>query len=113
MSDRPDFSLVDSEAKADEMLQAGALERLLLLPARFGGREVPENIVYVPVGIAFAKTGIDNIIAPLVSEGRVSRYSAVPRYQGNSLVPVAIDVTASAPGHFTSTIKIWGNGLLE
>jgi hypothetical protein len=41
----------------------------------------------------------------------VKRYAATPAYQGRSVVPVAITVTASDPGRFESTIAIWGDGL--
>ncbi|MCU1347145.1 MAG: hypothetical protein JWO56_175, partial [Acidobacteria bacterium] len=34
-----------------------------------------------------------------------------PQYQGKSFIPVAIVITASDPGDFSSTIDIWGDGL--
>ena len=114
MSIGPDFSAIDSQAKAEELSRRGDLERILLLPVEFGGRTVPENVLYVPVGIAAVKAGIDlNVIAPLVSEGKLSQYSAVPHYQGKSFIPVAIVITASGPGHFSTTINIWGDALLR
>lgn len=82
------------------------------MPLEFGGIDDPLNVVFVPVGIAAVKAGIDqNVIAPLVEEGRVSRYTATPEYQGRSLIPIAIRVEASDPGQFSSTINIWGDAL--
>ena len=109
----PDFSHVTSVAAAEELARSGKLEPLLLLPTVFGGRDdIPENIVYVPIGMAAVKQNIDeNIIAPLVRDGQVTRYAAEPEYAGVSFVPIAIAITASDPGSFTSTINIWGEAL--
>ena len=111
-SDGPDFSAVDSRGKADELFQRGQLERLYLLPPEFGGDDNPSNVVYVPLGFAAVKHGIDvNIIRPLVAEGRVTRYVATPVYTGDSFIPIAIQVHASEPGSFSTTINIWGEAL--
>jgi hypothetical protein len=109
----PDFSSITSEAKAEELARQGLLEKMLLLPVVFGGRDdIPENYVYVPVGLAAVKRRIDeNIIAPLVRDGSVTRYSASPEYSGTSTIPIAVTVTASQPGSFTTTINIWGEAL--
>jgi hypothetical protein len=109
----PDFGDVTSLEKAEELARAGTLERLLLLPAIFGGRDdVRENIVYVPVGLADVKRGIDdNIIAPLARDGKITRYVAEPTYEGDSFIPTAITIVASEPGSFTATIAVWGEPL--
>jgi hypothetical protein len=110
--DGPDFSGIDSQAKAEELFRQGDLEKLFLMPLEFGGEDNPLNTLYVPVGVAAIKSGIDNnIIGPLVSEGRVSRYKAEPEYQGNSFIPIALTITAWEPGEFSSTINIWGEAL--
>jgi hypothetical protein len=111
-SSGPDFSAVDSLAKAEALWREGLLERLFLMPPEFGGPDVPKNVVYVPIGLAAVKANIDiNIIKPMVAEGKATRYTAVPRYQGNSFIPIAIDVTATDPGHFSGTIAVWGEAL--
>jgi hypothetical protein len=104
----PDFSSVDSRAKAEDLFHQGQLEKLLLLPLEFGGDDQPENILYVPVGVAAVKSGIDlNIIRPLVSEGKISQYEAEPEYQGDSFIPISINIRAWEPGKFATTINIW------
>ena len=109
MAHGPDFSHVDSLAKAEQLASRGELEKVYLLPLSFGGLDVPENFVYVPAGTGDLKRGVDeNVIRPLVADGTVTRYVAEPRYQGNSFVPVAITVEASEPGSFTTTINLWG-----
>jgi len=84
----PDFSSVDSRAKAEELFLRGELEKLLLLPLEFGGDDQPENVLYVPVGVAAVKSGIDlNIISPLVSEGKISQYEAEPESRATASFP--------------------------
>jgi hypothetical protein len=108
----PDFSAVDSQAKAEALFGRGDLEKLFLLPLEFGGQDIPDNFLYVPVGVADIKARIDNnVIGPLVSEGKVTQYTATPEYQGNSAIPIAITIEATNPGEFRSTIKIWGEAL--
>lgn len=107
-----DFSTVDSREKAEQLARDGRLEPLFLLPLRFGGLDVPENVVYVPVGLSGVKAGIDdNVIAPLVADGTVTRYVATPEYAGDSFVPIAITIEASEPGSFTTTMNLWGPAL--
>jgi hypothetical protein len=108
----PDFSDINSKDRAEARSQAGDLEKLLLLPAEFGGTDDPRNIVYVPRGFVAIKANIDmNIIRPLVAESKVTRYEATPEYQGKSFVPIAIKIVASDPGSFTTNINIWGRAL--
>ena len=110
--DGPDFSGIDSQAKAEQAYRRGELEKLFLLPLEFGGQDIPDNYLFVPIGVADVKTGIDNnVIAPLVEAGKVSQYTATPEYQGESFVPIALKIVASEPGQFTTTINIWGDAL--
>ena len=108
----PDFSMVDSQAKTEEMFRHGELEKVLLLPLEFGGQDEPGNVLYVPIGMAAIKAGIDvNIVRPLVASGKITRYTAVPEYQGKSLIPIAIQISAWDPGQFSGSIAIWGEAL--
>jgi len=69
----PDFSHVDSLAKARELLSQGKLEKLHLMPLEFGGEDIPQNVVYVPVGMADVKAGIDrDVIGRLAAEGKIT-----------------------------------------
>jgi hypothetical protein len=108
----PDFSAIDSQEKAVELFRRGELEKLFLMPLEFGGQDNALNTLYVPIGVAAIKSGIDNnVIAPLVAEGKVSQYKAEPEYQGDSFIPIALKITAWDPGQFTTTINIWGDAL--
>jgi hypothetical protein len=108
----PDFSLVKSRQQAEELARRGELEPLLLLPAEFGGKAIPENVVYVPTGIRAAKELLDRtVIAPLVAGGRLTRYSAVPEYQGESFIPIAIRIETDAPAAASIAVNVWGEAL--
>ena len=108
----PDFSHVKSAKKVAKLVRRGELERMLLLPSEFGGDEIPENIVYVPVGIRAVKEQIDlTVIRPLVAEGKATDYEAHPEYQGGSFIPIAIRIEASGPATFSTLINIWGEAL--
>lgn len=81
----PDFSHVTSAAQAEELTRAGRLEQLLLLPEVFGGRPDPGGEGHP-------------VLRP-------------PEYEGASFIPIAIKITASDPGEFTTTIAVWGSAL--
>jgi hypothetical protein len=107
-----DFSEVTTPAKLEALVRGGGLEKLLLIPPELGGEDNTFNVVYVPVGTAAAKADIDrNVILPMGAAGTAKRYSAMPEYQGDSLVPVAIKIVASEPGEFTTSLNIWGEAL--
>lgn len=108
----PDFSGVDSRARAEELFRRGELEKLFMMPLEFGGEDNALNTLYVPVGVADIKWGIDNnVVKPLAAEGKITTYTATPEYQGKSFIPIAIKIVASDPGEFTTTINIWGEAL--
>ena len=105
-----DFSAVDSLAKAQALYEGGKLEPLFLFPLEFGGQRIPQNVVYVPPGIASIKQQIDSAIGSMVKEGLVGSYAAEPEYKGNSFVPSKIKIKTShpqKPGGVDRTINIW------
>ncbi len=108
----PDFSGVDTSAKVFELVEKGALEKMYLHPPEFGGPDVQHNVVYVPVGIAGIKASTDaNVIAKLAEEGKVNQYKVRPKYFGNSLIPISVEIIASDPETFVFNIEVWGEGL--
>ena len=112
MGAQPDFSSIDSPDKAQALYRHGELQKLLLLPAAFGGQDTPLNVVFVPEFVTQLKARIDHdMIRPLAVNGQVTRYQAVPEYQGRSVIPASIRISASEPGSFTTNIAIWGRAL--
>jgi hypothetical protein len=105
-----DYSVVDSAEKAQALCREGKLEVLYLFPLEFGGKEIPQNTLYVPPGIAAIKQQIDSMIRDLVMAGAVMEYTAVPEYKGDSFIPSKIKITTShpeKPGGVNPTINIW------
>jgi len=110
----PDFSGVDSQAKAEELARRSELHKLYLLPLEFGGEDVTPNVVYVPAFVVELKRNIDvNIVLPLLEQQKAKHYAAQPEYEGNSFVPCAIKIVASDPADFESVINIWGRAFVE
>ncbi|HEX9052301.1 MAG TPA: hypothetical protein VF841_17370 [Anaeromyxobacter sp.] len=108
----PDFSQVDSLAKALQLAGEGTLEKMYLMPMEFGGADIPQNVVYVPVGMAAEKARIDfDVVRPLIRQGKVTEYTATPEYQGRSFIPIAVRIVASSPGQFSATLNLWGVAL--
>jgi hypothetical protein len=110
----PDFSHVDSLEKAEQLVSRGELTRLHLFPPEFGGVDDPRNLVFVPPFVVDLKHGIDtNVIRPLIEQGQVGSYEATPQYEGASFVPSAIEIRASDPEEFRTSLKIWGEALRD
>jgi len=108
----PDYSTIDSKAKAEELFRKGDLEEMYLFPLEFGGEDNELNVLYVPIGVADIKSGIDNkVIGALAAEGKITQYKVEPEYQGKSVIPIALKITAWDPGQFSTTINIWGDAL--
>ena len=108
----PDFSEIDSLGKAEVLYRQGQLEKWFLMPLGFGGQDDPLNTVYVPVGTAALKSSTDdNVIGPLAEAGKVSKYTAAPRYRGKSVIPIAILIVASGETEFRFEVNIWGEAL--
>ena len=108
----PDLSWIDSQEKAETLFLKGELEKLYLMPLELGGDDNPLNVLYVTLGLAGIKSEFDNnVIIPLAQEGKITKYKAVPEYQGSSVIPISIKVTASDPGEVTMTFNIWGGAL--
>ena len=105
-----DYSTIDSEEKAKALHREGKLELLYLFPLEFGGKQIPQNTLYVPPGIAAIKQQIDGMIRDLVMAGEVAQNSAVPEYKGDSFIPSKIKISTShpeKPGGVSPTINIW------
>jgi len=108
----PDFSHIDSREKAERLVETGELVALLMLPEEFGGDGRPENVVFVPQFVAdLRESAHENIIRPLVAEGKVTQYSVEPEYAGKCFIPIALKLKAYNPAEFTYEIRIWGEAL--
>ena len=110
----PDFSHVDSQEKAQALAGRGELARLHLVPPEFGGTDDVRNVVYVPPFAVELKHDVDaHVVRPLIEDGTVRSYAASAQYDGPSFVPSSIEIRATDPGDFQTTLRIWGRALTD
>lgn len=105
-----DYSNVDSREKAVELAKQGKLFKVLLFPSEFGGKDIPQNVVYVPEGIPEIKDQITGTLIRFVEEGLIDNLQVNPEYKGNSFVPSKINMNTShsgKAGEFNPTIEVW------
>lgn len=106
------FAAIDSLGKAHLMVDKGMLEPIYLKPVRFGGAELPDNRVYVPIGIGGIKEKHDLEIAKLMETREDLTYVCLPKYRGSSRIPYELMVRALTPEPekevvYSETISIW------
>lgn len=91
------FGHIDTPDALAAERDAGALTPLFLLPKELGGTDVAENIVYVPDhAIQAQSAGLDGLFTA-IRKG-LTEVSIAPEYNGSSLVPTRIHITAGKPG---------------
>jgi hypothetical protein len=105
-----DYSEIDSAEKVQALYRAGQLEPLYLFPLELGGQPIPQNTLFVPIGVAAVKKMLDGTVQKMVGDGNISKYEARPEYKGNSFIPSKIRINAShheKSGAFNPVIDIW------
>ena len=106
------FAAIDSLGKAHLMVDKGMLEALYLKPIRFGGDEIPDNRVYVPIGIGKIKEKHDLEIEKLMETQTDLTYACLPKYRGSSRIPYELLIRAMTPEPekkevYSEAISIW------
>jgi len=104
-----DFSSVTSLKMAEHASKDALLLKTLLIPEGLGGRDLPENVVFIPPG---AKEAKDRATLDLIGAVRmgVTEITVVPEYRDASFVPSRIFITAARPGappEYELEIGIW------
>jgi hypothetical protein len=106
-----DFSSVDSRGKADALVQKGELAMIYLFPLQLGGVDFPVNQVFVPPHVVALKDRSDSMVAALLDDGKVSSYTASPKYKDNSssIVPCSLLLKAKGNDDYSTEelIEIW------
>jgi|SRR5205085_9338272 len=104
-----DFSRIDTAERAREAVLDGRLKRILLLPEQLGGRDVPENVAYVPEPIhSLILSAIQEILE--LAKGGAWEISLVPEYRDRSFVPARIKIDAGQehePSAYNRQISVW------
>lgn len=91
-----DYSSISSPSAATKAADDGELVRVFLLPAELGGRDVAQNVVFVPPQIREVKERSTIELLAAIRAG-LTEIEVVPSYRGNSFVPDSITITASRP----------------
>lgn len=103
-----DFSSITSLKMAEHASKDARLLKTLLIPEELGGRDLPENVVFIPPG---AKEAKDRATLDLIGARMgVTEITVVPEYRDASFVPSRIFITAARPGappEYELEIGIW------
>ena len=106
---KPDFSDITKE-KAIELEKEGKLFKILLFPAEFGGKDEPNNQVYVPAGVPEMKDQFTGTFINFYQKGLINKLTVSPEYKGESVVPSKIKFKAwhsEKEGGISPEIEIW------
>lgn len=76
---------------------AGAVQKVLLVPAEMGGADEPANVVWLPPACAREKQNFDRRVQQQWGRGVAVEYAAVPSYEDGA-VPARLALTARGPG---------------
>lgn len=104
-----DFSSIVSMRAVEEASQKAQLMKTLLLPAELGGRDVPENVVFIPPHAKEIKENSTNELLSAVRQG-MTEVAVFPEYRGTSFVPSKIIISAARSGmrpEYELEIRIW------
>ncbi len=103
------YATITTKEQLLEMVDAGELKTVYLMPVVFGGQESEKNTVYVPKVAAVIKKQSDNMVEELLMENVVNNYVCKPVYNGNSLVPSKFEIIGSKSGEvvFIQNVNIW------
>lgn len=105
----PYFEELDSQEKLIECAKKGVLFPMYVMPLRFNGSNSIDNILFVPKFAVELKNKADDMVENLLRQEKVSSYSCMPEYKGDSFVPskVVIEATMKDEPVFKETIEIW------
>jgi len=80
----------------DSLLASGLVEKVLMLPAEFGGTDDPRNITYLPPALAERKRAFDAEVRRRVEAGEDMDFKVTPEYDGDSFVPARLHMEAGS-----------------
>jgi hypothetical protein len=97
-----------AKAQLEELKARGLVQKCFLLSLKLGGADDPRNVIWLPPACAEIKAQLDAVIEAQVKSSREAiDYSAVPTFEGDSMIPKSITITVKG-GTFnlTRTLKI-------
>ena len=106
-----DWSSVTTPEQVRDLVRQGVLEPMLLLPAAYGGKEQPMNVVHVPRGlVALREQTVLGTVNQMIGDGVADSYTTDVEYRGDSQIPAALHIHATGSGStggFHPTLTIW------
>jgi hypothetical protein len=106
-TESPDYSLINSNEKAEELYHQKLLVKLYLMPLEFGGEDSLLNALYVPEFVTVRKAKFDAVIKGLLEKGEQVSYTATPIYKGDSFIPSKLTIQTGGSQTLTEAIDIW------
>lgn len=101
------FETVESRDAAELLAQKGLLRRVHVFPLSLGGKDVDQNIVYLPKAAALKKKALDEKIMALVQQGKASDLSVKLTHKEKSFIPSALLCEVSGESGFQQTVEVW------
>ena len=82
-------------AELERLLSCDIVREVFLLPAMFGGTNDPRNVIWLPPICIQEKDQFDAQVREAVEQGEIVHYTATPSYDGPSMVPMQVTLSAS------------------
>lgn len=102
-----DFSSIKSNEAAKELCEQNVLAPLYIVPLRFGGEDICNNILYVPPEVVDLKNRYDAVVEKILQKEPSLRYVCTPEYKGKSFVPSVLHISVTGKTRFSQKIQIW------
>lgn len=105
-----DIANIDSEKKVKELVGAGKLQKVPLVPEAFAGNAAVGDSLYLPPTAAEYKRNCDIMIEYLMLNGiPASDYSCELSYREKCIIPYKLYITAVSETDtvFSQTLKVW------
>jgi len=99
-----DYSDLTTADRVAEALALGRIERVHLIPRRFGGSSHDRNLVCAAPGATAALEWVEQHVYDLLKSGLFVTYRADVTWQGASRVPASLSVDT---GQDVFTLRFW------
>ncbi len=109
-----DYAAITTRAEAGKLVRKRLLVKIHFFPVELGGPNTRVNTGYVPPEAALSHAQLVDSLSRYIEQDRINRLEIVPEYDGASIIPRRIRMTAThsrGTGRFERVIEIWGCGL--
>lgn len=109
----PDYAAITTRAEAGKLVRKRLLVKIHFFPVELGGPNTRINTGYVTPEAALSHARLVESLALYAGRGMVDRLEIVPEYDGPSVVPRRIRMTATdsrGGDRYERVIEVWGCG---